>query len=63
MAEILNDTFTADTLVLAHRGLWGKYSGDTALPENSSRAVLTADVQRMDGVELDVKITQDACRY
>lgn len=59
MAEILNDTFTADTLVLAHRGLWGKYSGDAALPENSSRAVLTADVQCMDGVELDVKITQD----
>ncbi|WP_425510759.1 glycerophosphodiester phosphodiesterase family protein [Xanthomonas hortorum] len=59
MAEILNDKFTADTLVLAHRGLWGKYSGDPSIPENSSRAVLNADVQYMDGVELDVKVTQD----
>ncbi|WP_115563387.1 glycerophosphodiester phosphodiesterase family protein [Xanthomonas arboricola] len=59
MAEILNDKFTADTLVLAHRGLWGKYASDPSLPENSSRAVLTADVQCMDGVELDVKITKD----
>ncbi|MBB4759158.1 glycerophosphoryl diester phosphodiesterase [Xanthomonas campestris] len=59
MAEILNDKFTADTLVLAHRGLWGKYSGDPAIPENSSHAVLNADVQCMDGVELDVKVTQD----
>lgn len=59
MAHKPNDKFTADTLVLAHRGLWGKYSGDPAIPENSSRAVLNADVQCMDGVELDVKVTQD----
>ncbi|MCC4609754.1 glycerophosphodiester phosphodiesterase family protein [Xanthomonas campestris pv. zinniae] len=59
MAEILNDKFTADTLVLAHRGLWGKYSGDPSVPENSSRSVLNADVQCMDGVELDVKVTSD----
>jgi hypothetical protein len=59
MAEILNTRYTADTLVLAHRGLWGKYAGDTSLPENSRGAMNQADVQCMDGVELDIKVTSD----
>lgn len=59
MAEILNSSYTADTLVLAHRGLWGKYAGDTGLPENSRGALDRADVQCMDGVEMDIKVTSD----
>jgi glycerophosphoryl diester phosphodiesterase len=59
MREILGNSYTADTLVLAHRGLWGKYAGIPSLPENSRGSLSQADSQCMDGVELDVKVTKD----
>ncbi|HWW69494.1 MAG TPA: glycerophosphodiester phosphodiesterase family protein [Duganella sp.] len=59
MREILGTQYTADTLVLAHRGLWGKYAGIPSLPENSRGSLLQADSKCMDGVELDVKVTKD----
>jgi glycerophosphoryl diester phosphodiesterase len=59
MREILGTQYTADTLVLAHRGLWGKYAGIPSLPENSRGALYQADLKCMDGVELDVKVTKD----
>jgi glycerophosphoryl diester phosphodiesterase len=59
MAQILNTTHTADSLVLAHRGLWGKYAGIASLPENSRGSLDQADTKCMDGVELDVKVTKD----
>lgn len=61
MREILgtHGQYTADTLVLAHRGLWGKYAGIPTLPENSRGALYQADLKCMDGVELDVKVTKD----
>ncbi|WP_031338797.1 glycerophosphodiester phosphodiesterase family protein [Xanthomonas maliensis] len=45
--------------VLAHRGLWGRYSGIADMPENSRGSLQTANDQCMDGVELDVKLTSD----
>ncbi|OOX23529.1 glycerophosphodiester phosphodiesterase [Xanthomonas campestris pv. azadirachtae] len=47
------------TTVLAHRGLWGNYSGIRDMPENSRGALQAANDQCMDGVELDVKLTSD----
>lgn len=59
MRQILGTESTRDTLVLAHRGLWGKYAGDPSLPENSRASLREANNACMDGVELDVKITKD----
>jgi hypothetical protein len=59
MRQILGTQYTGDTMVLAHRGLWGKYSGDVEMPENSRGSLLKAHVACMDGVELDVKVTKD----
>ncbi|SDZ70416.1 Glycerophosphoryl diester phosphodiesterase family protein [Variovorax sp. YR266] len=59
MREILGTSYTTDTLVLAHRGLWGKYAGIPSLPENSRGSLSQADLKCMDGVELDVKVTKD----
>ncbi|MCC5047733.1 glycerophosphodiester phosphodiesterase family protein [Xanthomonas campestris pv. campestris] len=50
---------SSNTVVLAHRGLWGKYAGIPDMPENSRGSLQTANDQCMDGVELDVKLTSD----
>ncbi len=64
MAEILNRRHTADTMVLAHRGYWGKYnSGDHSIPENSTAAIVSANHACMDGIEVDVKESQDGVLY
>ncbi|PPU76399.1 glycerophosphodiester phosphodiesterase [Xanthomonas cucurbitae] len=49
----------SNTVVLAHRGLWGKYAGIADMPENSRGSLQVANDQCMDGVELDVKLTSD----
>jgi len=59
MSNILFADSSGDSVVLAHRGLWGKYSGIGDMPENSRGALQTASDQCMDGVELDVKMTSD----
>lgn len=59
MRQILGTQSTRDTMVLAHRGLWGKYSGNVEVPENSRASLLEAQNACMDGVELDVKVTKD----
>lgn len=59
MSNILFADSSGDTMVLAHRGLWGKYSGIADMPENSRGALQTANDQCMDGVELDIKMTSD----
>ncbi len=50
---------SSNTVVLAHRGLWGNYAGIADMPENSRGSLQTANDQCMDGVELDVKLTSD----
>lgn len=50
---------SSNTMVLAHRGLWGKYAGIPDMPENSRGSLQIANDQCMDGVELDVKLTSD----
>ncbi|WP_331312907.1 glycerophosphodiester phosphodiesterase family protein [Methylobacterium mesophilicum] len=64
MKEILNTSSTSDTLVLAHRGYWGKYvstsGGTSKVPENSTGSLYLANSACFDGVELDVKMTSDA---
>ncbi|WP_045738425.1 glycerophosphodiester phosphodiesterase family protein [Xanthomonas sp. MUS 060] len=59
MSNILFADSGGDTIVLAHRGLWGNYGGLRDMPENSRGALQLADNQCMDGVELDVKLTSD----
>lgn len=59
MSHIIYENSNGNTVVLAHRGLWGKYSGDGNLPENSRGSLQAANDQCMDGVELDVKMTSD----
>ncbi|WP_045761630.1 glycerophosphodiester phosphodiesterase family protein [Xanthomonas albilineans] len=59
MSNILFADSSAYTIVLAHRGLWGKYSSFPDMPENSRGALQLADDQCMDGVELDIKMTRD----
>ncbi|MCC4595864.1 glycerophosphodiester phosphodiesterase family protein [Xanthomonas campestris pv. phormiicola] len=59
MSHILFKDGTGKSVVLAHRGLWGRYSGIGDLPENSRGALQAANDQCMDGVELDVKMTSD----
>jgi len=50
---------TRQVSVLAHRGLWGNFSGDACLPENSRASLQKADDECMDAVELDVKMTKE----
>ncbi|MFC7520074.1 glycerophosphodiester phosphodiesterase family protein [Xanthomonas populi] len=50
---------SSSSVVLAHRGLWGKYAGIPNMPENSRGSLQIANDQCMDGVELDVKLTSD----
>lgn len=50
---------SSNTVVLAHRGLWGKYANIADMPENSRGSLQIANDQCMDGVELDVKLTSD----
>ncbi|KLD76507.1 glycerophosphodiester phosphodiesterase family protein [Xanthomonas hyacinthi] len=59
MSRILFKSSDGNTVVLAHRGLWGRYSGIGDMPENSRGALQAANDQCMDGVELDVKLTSD----
>nr|WP_284318895.1 glycerophosphodiester phosphodiesterase family protein [Dyella acidisoli] len=59
MAALLKTMPTRQVSVLAHRGLWGNYSGDASLPENSRAALQKADDECMDAVELDVKLTKE----
>lgn len=59
LAEIVNIAKTSDVLVLAHRGYWGHYAGLPSMPENSLGSVEAADMNCMDGIELDVKMTRD----
>ncbi|WP_294268914.1 glycerophosphodiester phosphodiesterase family protein [uncultured Sphingomonas sp.] len=64
MAEIMNTSATSDTLLLAHRGSWGKYNpDDQTIPENSIAAAETAKANCMDGIELDVKESKDGVLY
>jgi len=59
MSHIMFKDGGGNSVVLAHRGLWGKYSGIGDMPENSRGALQTANDQCMDGVELDIKMTSD----
>ncbi|MCW1776795.1 glycerophosphodiester phosphodiesterase family protein [Pantoea ananatis] len=59
MSNILFGDSSGDTVVLAHRGLWGKYGNFPDMPENSRGALQLANDQCMDGVELDIKMTSD----
>jgi glycerophosphoryl diester phosphodiesterase len=59
MNRIMFKDSGGNTVVLAHRGLWGKYSGIGDMPENSRGSLQTANDQCMDGVELDIKMTSD----
>ena len=64
MAEIMNTSATDDTLLLAHRGWWGKYNlDDDQLPENSTGAARSANTNCIDGMELDVKESKDGVLY
>lgn len=58
MRRMFRELPTETIAVIAHRGVWGRYSGRN-LPENSYGAVTESDLQCMDGVELDVKETSD----
>nr|WP_081916487.1 glycerophosphodiester phosphodiesterase family protein [Luteibacter sp. 9135] len=59
MAMLLKTVPTHQVSVLAHRGLWGKFSPSGDTPENSRAALQQADDQCMDAVELDVKMTSE----
>jgi glycerophosphoryl diester phosphodiesterase len=59
MAALFRTVPTRQVSVLAHRGLWGRYSGNASIPENSRASLQAADDQCMDAVELDVKMTSD----
>lgn len=59
MAALLKTMPTKQVSVLAHRGLWGAYSGNASIPENSRGSLQAADDQCMDAVELDVKLTKE----
>lgn len=48
-----------DTMVLAHRGYWGDFSGSPLTPESSLPAIVAASRNCADGIELDVKMTSD----
>ncbi|MFC6840892.1 glycerophosphodiester phosphodiesterase family protein [Xanthomonas theicola] len=59
MREIRNIDRTADTLLLAHRGLWGPLNSRPEIPENSLGSVESAMNSCVDGIEVDVKMTSD----
>ncbi|WOS40830.1 glycerophosphodiester phosphodiesterase family protein [Xanthomonas rydalmerensis] len=59
MSNILFGDSSGDSVVLAHRGLWGKYGNFPDMPENSRGSLQLANDQCMDGVELDIKMTSD----
>lgn len=64
MAEINGYQKTDDTLVLAHRGYWGKYNHDDSnVPENSIASAKWANTNCMDGIELDIKESKDGVLY
>ncbi len=59
MTTLLKTVATRQVSVLAHRGLWGRFAGNTGIPENSRASLQAADDQCMDAVELDVKMTSE----
>lgn len=59
MRTILGQDGDSDTVVLAHRGFWGAFSRSPATPESSYPAISAATRNCADGVELDVKVTQN----
>ena len=64
MAEIMNTRATNDTLFLAHRGNWGRYNrNDNSIPENSIASGASANADCMDGIEYDVKESNDGVLY
>ncbi|NJR79535.1 glycerophosphodiester phosphodiesterase family protein [Sphingomonas corticis] len=59
MRTILGNDRDPDTMVLAHRGWWGRFARTADLPENSHWAIDAASVNCADGIELDVKMTRN----
>lgn len=59
MRTILGQDKDSDTMVLAHRGWWGRFAKSADLPENSHWAIDAASVNCADGIELDVKMTRN----